>query len=65
MPSHLSSSYKLDMDHLLPLKKSNGKVVANKVGKKDWSWNSSIWVPMEIITNIKGLKGILEAQDRL
>ena len=35
-------------------KKSNGKVVAHKVEKKDWSWNRSIWVPKEIITNMKG-----------
>jgi hypothetical protein len=34
-------------------KKSNGKVVAHKVGK-DWSWNRSIWVPKEVITNLKG-----------
>ena len=35
-------------------KKGNGKVVAHKVGKKDWSWNRSIWVPKEVITNMKG-----------
>ena len=35
-------------------KKTNGKVVAHKVGKKDWSWNCSIWVPKEVITNMKG-----------
>ena len=35
-------------------KKDNGKVVAHKVGKKDWSWNRSIWVPKEVITNMKG-----------
>ena len=35
-------------------KKDNGKVVANKVGKKDWSWNCSIWVAKEVITNMKG-----------
>ena len=34
-------------------KKSNGKVVALKVGKKERSWNRSIWVPKEIITNMK------------
>ena len=35
-------------------KKINGKVVAHKVGKKERSWNRSIWVPKEIITNMKG-----------
>jgi hypothetical protein len=35
-------------------KKSNGKVVSHKVGKKDWSWNRSIWVSKEVITNMKG-----------
>jgi hypothetical protein len=35
-------------------KKSNGKVVAHKVGKKDWTWNHSIWVPKEVNTNMKG-----------
>ena len=34
-------------------KKDNGKMVAHKVGKKDWSWNRSIWVPKEFITNMK------------
>src|SRR6185369_13255497 len=34
-------------------KKNNGKVVAHKVGKKDWSWNRSIWVPKEVLTNMK------------
>ena len=35
-------------------KKTNGKVVAHKVGKKVRSWNHSIWVPKDIITNMKG-----------
>ena len=35
-------------------KKTNGKVVAHKVGKKEMSWNHSIWVPKDIITNMKG-----------
>ena len=35
-------------------KKINGKVVAHKVGKKERSWNRSIWVPKEVITNMKG-----------
>ena len=35
-------------------KKDNGKVVAHKVGKKERSWNHSIWVPKDIITNMKG-----------
>jgi hypothetical protein len=34
-------------------KKTNGKVVAHKVGKKKRSWNHSIWVPKDIITNLK------------
>ena len=35
-------------------KKTNGKVVAHKVGKKERSWNHSIWVPKDVITNMKG-----------
>ena len=35
-------------------KNTNGKVVAHKVGKKERSWNYSIWVPKGIITNMKG-----------
>jgi hypothetical protein len=29
-------------------------VVAHKIGKKEWSWNRSIWVSKEVITNMKG-----------
>ena len=35
-------------------KKANGKVVAHKVGKQERSWNHSIWVPKNVITNMKG-----------
>jgi len=35
-------------------KKTNGKVVAHKVGKKERGWNHSIWVPKDIIANMKG-----------
>ena len=35
-------------------KKINNKVIYRKVGKKERSWNCSIWMPKEIITNIKG-----------
>jgi hypothetical protein len=35
-------------------KKSNGKMVAHKVGKKDWSWNHPFGCPKEVITNMKG-----------
>ena len=35
-------------------KKTNGKVVAHKVGKMEKGWNHSIWVPKDIITNLKG-----------
>jgi len=35
-------------------KKTNGKVVAHKVGKQERSWNRSIWVPKNVITNMKG-----------
>ena len=35
-------------------KKTNGMVVAHKVRKKERSWNHSIWVPNDIITNMKG-----------
>jgi hypothetical protein len=31
-------------------------VVAHKFGnmKMEWSWNQPIWVPKEVITNMKG-----------
>ena len=35
-------------------KKTNGKVVAHKVGKKEKSWNCPIWVPKDIFINMKG-----------
>ena len=35
-------------------KKTNGNVVTHKDGKKERSWNRSIWVPKEVITNMKG-----------
>jgi hypothetical protein len=36
-------------------KKANGKVVAHTVGKmKERGWNQSIWVPKEVIINMKG-----------
>jgi hypothetical protein len=35
-------------------KKENGKVVAHKVGKQERSWNYFIWVPKNVITNMKG-----------
>ena len=35
-------------------KKTNGKVVAHKVGKQEKSWNHSIWVSKDVITNMKG-----------
>jgi hypothetical protein len=37
-------------------KKANGKVVAHKVGKikEERGWNQPIWVPREVITNMKG-----------
>ena len=35
-------------------KKSNVKVVAHKIGKKERSWNRSIWMPKEVIINMKG-----------
>jgi hypothetical protein len=39
-------------------KKTNGKVVAHKVGKmkEERGWNQPIWVPKEVIINMKGLK---------
>jgi hypothetical protein len=38
------------------MKKANGKVVTHKVGKmkEEWGWNQPIWVPKEVITNMKG-----------
>jgi hypothetical protein len=37
-------------------KKANGKVVAHKVGKMkgERGWNQPIWVPKEVIINMKG-----------
>jgi hypothetical protein len=37
-------------------KEANGKVVAHKVGKMktERGWNQPIWVPKEVITNMKG-----------
>jgi hypothetical protein len=37
-------------------KKANGKVVAHKVGKMkdEWGWNQPIWIPKEVIINMKG-----------
>jgi hypothetical protein len=37
-------------------KKANGKVVAHKIRKmeKERGWNQPIWVPKEVITNMKG-----------
>ena len=37
-------------------KKTNGKVVAHKVGKQERVWNHSIWVPKDVITNMNGLQ---------
>jgi hypothetical protein len=36
--------------------KANVKVVAHKVGKmkEERGWNQPIWVPKEVITNMKG-----------
>jgi hypothetical protein len=37
-------------------KKANGKVVAHKAGKmkEEWGMNQPIWVPKEVIINMKG-----------
>jgi hypothetical protein len=37
-------------------KKANGEVVVHKVGKmkEEWGWNQPIWVPKEVIINMKG-----------
>jgi hypothetical protein len=37
-------------------KKANGNVVAHKVGKmkEERGWNQPIWVPKEVIINMKG-----------
>ena len=35
-------------------KKTNGKVVAHKVGKQEKNWNHPIWVPKDVIINMKG-----------
>ena len=34
-------------------KKTNDKLVAHKVEKQERSWNHSIWVPKDVITNMK------------
>jgi hypothetical protein len=44
-------------------KKNNGKVVAHKVGKKDWSWNRSIWVPKEVTSKMKGAQMVWVSKD--
>ena len=44
-------------------KKTNGKVVAHKVGKKERSWNRSIWVSKEVITNMKRLQMVWITKD--
>ena len=44
-------------------KKRNGKVVAHKVGKKERSWNRSIWVSKEVITNMKRLQMVWITKD--
>jgi hypothetical protein len=38
------------------IKKANGKVVAHKVGKMkiERGWNQPIWMPKEVIINMKG-----------
>jgi hypothetical protein len=35
--------------------KANSKVVSHKVGKmkEEWAWNKPIWVPKEVIINMK------------
>ena len=45
-------------------KKTNGKVVAHKVGKQERSWNHSIWVPKDVITNMKGPQMVCGFQRR-
>ena len=35
-------------------KKTNSKAVAHKVGKQERSWNRPIWVPKDVIINMKG-----------
>ena len=53
--SHLHQAQPEEQKQKLQIKKkSNGNVIAHKVRKKDWSWNLSIWVPKEVITNMKG-----------
>ena len=44
-------------------KKTNGKMVAYKVVKKERSWNRSIWVPKGVITNMKGPQMVLVPKD--
>nr|XP_034599216.1 uncharacterized protein DDB_G0286299-like [Setaria viridis] len=46
-------------------KKTSGKVIAHKVGKmkKEWGWNRPIWVPKEVITNMKGSQMVWVPKD--
>jgi hypothetical protein len=46
-------------------KKENGKVVAHKVGKmnEERAWNQPIWVPKEVIINMKGTQMVWVPKD--
>jgi hypothetical protein len=52
----LNSKNKTKSNTYVIKKKANGKVVAHKVGKmkKEQGWNQPIWVPKEVIINMKG-----------
>ena len=49
---------KIKSNHDKLKKKENGKVVAHMIEKKDRMWNQPIWVPKEVIINMKGPQSI-------
>ena len=53
---YTKSNYKIKTknNHYKLKKKDNGKVVAHMIGRRGRRWNQPIWVPKEVITNMKG-----------
>ena len=62
--SKLSNTYTNKVDqkaptpYLLKKKKKNDKVVAIKVNKQANNWAKHVWVPKEIISNMKSTKKV-------
>ena len=68
LPFMVHGLHKVCSSYVIKKKKTNGKVVAHKVGKKERSWNHSIWVPRTSSPIWRGLKWCgfqrrLEAQE--